>query len=392
MTKCYRFRLYPNKQQQEQLEKALGASRWVYNWALEKRIKAYESEKKQIKRFDLQAELPILKRTTHPWLNEVGAIILQASLANLDKAYKTFFRKKKGFPNFKSRKKGKHSFQVLQGIKFSKDMRHVTVPKIKGIKVVSHRQVEGTIKSGAVTKTPSGKYYLTFNSSVTDVVIEQMPVTKTGSVGIDLGLKSFLVLSNGTSVANPRNLIRLQHRIVRLQRSASKCVKGSKNKEKLNVRIAMLHEKVANRRKDFLHKVSACLVQSSYTTFCLEDLNVAGMVKNHNLAKAISDASWSEFVKMVEYKAARVGKNIIKIGTFEPSSKSCNQCGSIKKDLTLADRMYVCDHCGHSEDRDIQAAKNIVKFAFKKVGQEMSDLKPVEYSSIEDTAKQEVTQ
>jgi len=367
MLKAYKYRLYPTKSQQVLLNKHLGATRWLYNYGLNKKIKAYTKDNITISRFDLQAELPLLKRTEeYGWLSEINSLSLQAVLRNLDTAYKNFFRKKKGFPKFKSKKSNRQSFQVVQNTKVDFDNNKVSVPKIKDIKAVLHRQFVGEVKTCTISKTPTGKYYISILVKTKQEIPVKREISEKQAIAFDLGIKSFLVASNSDVVENPKFLKKSLNKLKKTQKQFSRKVNGSNNRAKHKVKLARVYEKITNQRIDWLHKVSSEYIKSKYNTFCLEDLNVKGMVKNHRLAQAINDASWSTFISQLTYKAEWAGKNILKIGRFDPSSKLCSSCGHINKELTLKDRLFKCPSCGFEIDRDYQASKNILKFAFAK--------------------------
>lgn len=360
MFRAIKYRIYPNSDQKILISKHFGCVRWIYNRALATKKGAWESEKRNVTRYDLNAELPRLKQEKETeWLKEVNSQSLQASLVNLDMAYTRFFREKKGFPRFKS-KHHRQSFQVPQLGRVGKDF--VQIPKVGKIKAVISREVIGKIKTVTISQTPTGKF---FASVLCDDGLDapsKAAVTESRTVGLDLGIKDFLVLSTCERIANPRNINRSAKKLRRAQRRLSRRVKGSNNRNKQRKIVARIHEKVANRRKDFLHKLTTRLVNDNQVdSFAIEDLAVSNMVRNRCLAKAIADVSWGEFRRQLQYKADRVGKNVLVIGRFEPSSKSCS-CGKINDALNLKDRVWTCS-CGLSHDRDLLAAQNIKRFA-----------------------------
>jgi putative transposase len=276
----------------------------------------------------------------------------------MDIAFKKFF-KGAGFPKFKS-KTSRGSFSVPQHVKIDKGK--LKIPKFKeGIKVKFHRKIEGSIKSATVSFTPTGKYFVSILCDTHEDLPIKPKVAENNTIGIDLGIKDFAITSEGEVFDNPKYLKKAQSKLKYIQRKYSKH-KGEKTKLKL----AKLNEKVANKRKDFLQKLSSKLI-SENQTIALETLAVKNMVKNHNLAQAISDAGWSTFVTMLEYKADWQGKNILRIGQFAPSSKTCSNCGSINKELTLKDREWTCKGCNSVLDRDVNAAINIKSFALKNI-------------------------
>ena len=364
--KAYRYRLYPNKEQQELINKHIGCCRYIYNYGLEMKVKAYQENKKAISRFDIQRELPMLKKNEETsFLKEVNSLSLQAALACLDNAFTRFFKEKKGFPKFKSKKDSRQSFQIVQNTKVDFDSNRIHIPKFKeGIKCKLHRTFDGEIKTSTISKTPTGKYFISILVKLQDDIPTKRPIDENKAVGIDLGIKTFATLSDGQEIQNPRNLKNAIKKLKRLQRKLSKKKKSSKNREKARKKLAIQHEKVTNRRNDFLEKVTYYLV-SAYDTICLETLSAKNMMKNHHLAQALSDVAIGRFNQLIEQKAEWYGKNILKIGRFEPSSKACI-CGYINNELKLSQRVWTCPKCGMTHQRDLLAANNIKRFAFCK--------------------------
>lgn len=365
--RAYKYRLYPNKQQEVLLAKHFGCCRFIYNYALDKKVKAYQKDKTNLSRFDIQADLPKMKKSEeYHWLSEVNSLSLQAALANLDSAFVKFFREKKGFPNFKSKKASKQSFSIPQKTRVKFDEGRVYIPKFRqGIKARFHRKFEGLVKTSVITRTSTGKYYISILVEVNEVDATPKPISENKAVGIDLGIKTFAVLSDGTEIQNHKYLKRSIKKVKRLQRSLSKKAKGSKNREKARLRLARAHERVCNQRNNFLHQVTHRLV-ANYDTICLETLSASNMVKNHHLAQALEDIAINRFNTLLEYKAKEYGINILRIGRFEPSSKMCT-CGYINHDLTLSMRTWECPVCCAVHDRDLLAANNIKRFAFNKL-------------------------
>jgi len=360
----------------------------LYNLALETKTMAYMGGKVNLSRYDLQKQMVDLKKEL-PWLKEINSQSLQVALLNLDTAYKSFFKGKSDFPAFK-KKSNRGSFNVPQNVIVSGNK--LIIPKFKeGIKVKVHRNIVGNIKQCTVSFTPTGKYFVSILCETGEECLTKSPVTDYNSIGIDLGIKNFATTSDGQIIANPKFIKNSIGRLKVLQRRASKKQNGSSNRKKANQKVALLHEKVKNQRQDFLHKVSSRLV-SDNQTICLEDLNVSGMLKNHCLAQAISDVSWSEFNRMIEYKSEWYGANVLRIGRFAPSSKTC-ECGVINKELQLSDRVWTCKSCGGVNERDLLAARNIKKFALYKenTGQELP-VEPVEMSTLVESMKQEAYQ
>lgn len=359
MFKAYKFRLSPTDSQKELIAKHIGSSRFVYNLALETKNTAYLGSKVNLSAFDLMKNLPDLKKE-YEWLKEVNSQSLQQSIHNMDSAFKCFF-KGAGFPKFKSKHRGSQTFSVPQNVIVENGWLIIPKFKKKGIKINVHREIKGTIKSATISRTPTGKY---FASILVDTHIDKpikTPIKEETTIGVDLGIKTFLVASDGLEIENPKNLRKAQDKLKYVQRKYSKN-KGKRTKQ----RLALLHEKVVNKRKDFLHKTSTKLIRENQT-IALETLNVNGMLKNHNLAQVISDVSWATFVSMLEYKADWYGKNILRIGMFAPSSKTCSNCGYINKELTLKDRLWTCPSCNSVLDRDVNASINIKSFALKDI-------------------------
>ena len=358
--KGFKYRLYPNKVQEELLSKHFGCNRWVYNYGLDKKITTYKQDGKSLTRFQIQKHLPNLKQQPETaWLSEVNAQSLQASLEHLDRAYRNFFRTKKGFPKFKS-KHNKQSFCIPQYVSADFDDETVYLPKIGDIKIIVDRKAIGKIKSATISKTTTGKYFV---SLLVDTEIEEPKakvVKQASSIGIDLGLKDFVVLSNGEKIAGPKILRNHLKQLAKLQRQVSKKVKGSNKRTKAKLEVAILHEKIANIRKDFLHKLSTKLIRENQT-ICLEDLNV------------------------------------LTIGRFEPSSKMCHNCGTINHALTLKDRVWTCKSCSLELDRDVNAAINIMDFALQQtikqlaVGTERPEFTPVKSGKYVHSLKRETS-
>lgn len=357
MFKALKYRLYPSEPQKELIAKHIGSSRFVYNLALETKNAAYLGSKHNFSPFDLIKQLPELKKECE-WLKEVNSQSLQQSIQNMDIAFKKFF-KGAGFPKFKKKSNG-GSFSIPQNVIVEKDL--LIIPKFKeGINIVLHREIRGIIKSATISVTPTGKYFVSILCDTNTEIPIKAPITESTTIGIDLGIKDFAITSEGEVFDNPKFLRKAQSKLKYVQRKYSKH-KGKRTKKKL----AKLHEDVVNKRKDFLHKVSTKLIRENQT-IALETLNVKGMVKNHNLAQAINDVSWSTFVTMLEYKADWYGKNILRIGRFSPSSKTCSCCGTINKELTLKDREWTCPKCGEVVSRDVNAAINIKSFALRNI-------------------------
>lgn len=369
MLKTYVYRIYPNKEQEILITKHFDYTRFIYNWGLEKKITYYEQNKKSLSYFDLAKQLTELKQEKkYSWLYEVSNPALQQSLRHLDNAFTKFFREKKGFPKFKSKKNARHSYSLLEKVRINFKQQTIILPKFKKpLKIRVDRIFEGKIKTCTISKTPTNKYFISILVKTNDILPKKPKIEENTAIGIDLGIKDFAILSTGEKIENQKNLAKLIPRLKVLQKRASKKQKGSNNHKKANLRLALLHEKVTNRRNDFLHKLSHRLTHDNQVnTLCLETLNVQGMIKNHRLAQAISDVSWSKFNDYLDYKTEWYGKNLIRIGQFEPSSKVCSVCGNINNELKLSDREWSCKNCHTHHDRDVNASKNILKFALQQ--------------------------
>ena len=361
MLKTYKYRIYPTQEQKEQMQKIFGQVRFVYNLGLETKISAYTGNKKNIDMFDLNNQIKELKDNECPWLKESPSQALQASIRNLDNAYTNFFRGN-GFPKFKN-KHGKQSFQLPQGV-YLENEKQIFIPKLKLINIDLHRIFKGEIKTVTVSKSTTNKYFVSIMVETGELKPEKKPIKIGTSVGIDLGIKDFVITSDGKKFENKDFFKSTMQKLRVEQRSLSRKKKGSNHYLKQKMVIALLHEHIKNQRQDYLHKISLFLVKN-YDTICMENLNVSGMVKNHNLARSISDMGWRELRTMVEYKCDWYGKNQSIIGRFDPSSKTCSNCGYINKELTLNDREWICVKCDIKHDRDENAAKNIRNFGLR---------------------------
>ena len=351
--------------QRAKIAQHFGCCRFVWNWALHQKIQAYQTEQKTLSCINLITQLPILKRQTETvWLADVDSQALQMALRNLDNAFQRFFSKQNGFPKFKSRKYPVQSCQFPQRVKVNFDASTVTFPKIGAVRTKLHRRFAGTVKTVTLRRTATGKYFVSVLVDTADTLPKAPRIQANTTLGIDLGLTHFAIYSNGVKIDNPRHLRRMIARLTVLQRRLSKKQIGGANRNKARQRVALLHERIANARRDFLHKLTHSLTHTNgVDTLALETLNIQGMMKNHCLAQAIGDVSWSMFNTLLEYKAAWSGKNIVRIGQFEPSSKVCSHCGFVNHILTLKDRSWTCPSCQTNHDRDVNAAVNIKQFA-----------------------------
>lgn len=353
--KSFKFRIYPSNNQIIFLEKHFGCSRFVYNHFLKEKQDHYLNCGKTLNYNNCSKNLTDLKNNPdYKWLCEVNSQSLQQSLKNLESSYGNFFRKTSKFPKFK-KKTHTQSFSIPQ--KFKIDSNKLLIPKLKtGIPIVIDKPLEHEPKSASISKTPSNKYFVSILCEV-----PKKSKDKTGkSVGIDLGITNFIVTSDGTKIKNPNFNRKHKKTLAKAQKHLSRKTKGSKRQQKQRVKVARIHEKITNSRKDFQQKLSTKIV-NEYDTIAVETLSVKNMVKNHNLAYSISDSGWSSFISMLEYKALWYGKKVIKIDRWYPSSKTCNNCDYIVDKLPLSVRKWKCPKCSCEHDRDINAAKNILR-------------------------------
>lgn len=360
MLKAYKYRIYPNKEQRVYLAKTFGCARFIYNKMLGDRIKTYE-ENKELDIKEMKYPTPAQYKKEFEWLKEVDSLALANAQINLDKAYKNFFRdKSNGFPKFKKKGNANSYTTNNQNDTVCIEGNYIKVPKLKSmIKIKQHREFDGVIKSCTISQVPSGKYYI---SLLVDTEITKLPETNK-KVGVDLGIKEFAITSDGDFFSNPKNLKKSEKRLAKLQKDLSRKEKLSKSRKKARIKVAKLHEKIANQRKDMLQKVSTQLINENQV-IVIEDLKVSNMIKNHKLAKSIADVSWSEFRRMLEYKAKWYGRKIIIAPSNYASSQLCSNCGNQSSQTKdLACRTYICPICGMIMDRDINASKNLLKLA-----------------------------
>ena len=366
--KAYKFRIYPTEEQEIFFAKTFGCVRKVYNLMLNDRKKAYEEVKNDPSK-KMIFPTPAKYKKEFPFLKEVDSLALANAQLNLDKAYKNFFRDKSvGFPRFKSKKNPVQSYTTnnQNGTVALIDNKFIKVPKLKSlIRIKLHRQPKGMIKSATISRHASGKYYI---SLLCKEEINELPKTNS-AIGIDLGITDFAILSDGQKIDNHKFTSKMEKKLKREQRKLSKRALLAKNKgiplseaknyQKQKRKVARLHEKVMNQRTDFLNKLSTEIIKN-HDIICIEDLNVKGMLRNHKLARSISDVSWSSFVAKLQYKADWYGREIIKVDTWFPSSQICSECGHKDGKKSLDIREWTCPICHTHHDRDINASINIL--------------------------------
>ncbi|MCQ3980625.1 MAG: transposase [Anaerolineae bacterium] len=368
--KAFRYRIYPNQAQEAALAVQFGQARFVYNFGLAARKAHFFEHGQGISYNDTAYILTVIKRFL-PWLKEADSQVLQQALRDLDRAYANYFKKARegtlpkpqpgqkprkdgmplGYPRFRS-KNDEQSIRYPE--RFTLNGSRITLPKVGPVRAVFHRPVEGKMRSCTVSKNKSGQYFVSIQC---ELEIEE-PIQKPGTVGIDLGLKQFAVLSTGEQIEHPGYLRKSERRLKRLQRALSRTQKGSHGQEKARLRLARQHQKVANQRQGFLHQTSRRIV-NRFGLIKIENLNVCGMLKNHHLAKSISDSGWSQFGTFLEYKGQWGGSQVERVDRFFPSSKMCSVCGWINQDLQLHHRFWICQGCNTLHDRDENAAINL---------------------------------
>ena len=396
MLKAIKIRLYPNEEQATEINKLLGCCRFVYNRCLSLKVDAYKEEKTNLSMSDLNKKIIELKNTEeYIWLKDAHSKVIQQSLIDLDKAYKNFFKKKNGFPNFKKKSyedKCRFPVDAISGIKGN---RLNLITKIKDVcfkcsvkdeKYLNKKQKN--IKSATLTKTKSGKYVI---SILIDWVVDKHLPSTTKMIGIDIGIKDFVITSDGQLFENIKTQRKNKNKLARLHRQLSKKQKAGKNKEKARIILANYNEKLNNQKEYYLHEVVNNLIYENQV-IAIEDLNVKGMMKNHNLAKSIQELSIGEFFRILDYKASWHGKSIVKINRWFPSSKLCSCCGYKNKSLKLKDREWICPNCQTHHNRDANAANNILIEGIKilnkeKIGLSKPELTLVENGSVDDPAR-----
>jgi putative transposase len=361
---AYKYRLYPNPVQKELLAQHFGCARHVYNWALGKKKLHYEQTGKSLSRRQLQDLLVENKKGDKPWLREVNSQSLLAALRHLDSAFSNFFRGNAKFPRFKKKAGGWQSFQCPQHVKVDFGAKRICLPKIPAIKAVPHRTFAGQIKTVTVKRAPSGKYYASVLVDDGQQLPKAFAVQERTTLGIDVGISHFAIDSHGNKIDNPRYLKHGLEKLAIEQRRLCRKKRASSNRARQKHKVALVHEQISNRRNDFIHQQTAKLVNNSHVaTFAVENLNIKGMVRNHKLARSIADCGWEHFIQALKYKCQRLGKNVLCIDRYAPSSKRCSCCGYLAGKMPLSVRAWSCPACFAEHDRDVNAAINIKQFA-----------------------------
>lgn len=366
MLKAYKYRIYLNKKQKDHLIQDMGSVRYIYNKALELIDIHYQLTGKHLGYIYLSNIFLIDQKKQNDWIKKANAQSLQSSLRNLDVAFVRFFKQISNRPKFKSKHDNRQSVQYPQGVKIDWENSKVQIPKLGKVSIVLGREFVGKIKTCTVSKTPTNKFFISILVEDDKDLPLKPEIKEETTIGIDLGIKHFATLSNGTQIDNPKYLRKNLKKLKAFQRKLSRKKKGSKNRDKARLKVAKIHEKITNQRKDFLQKTTSSIIKNSDNqTIILEDLGVANMLRNHCLALSISDCGWGMFKNMLQYKSEWYGKNLLFIGRFEPSSKMCSNCEHINKELILKDREWTCQNCQTFHDRDINAAINIKKFGLR---------------------------
>ncbi len=355
--RAYQYRFYPTAEQATVLARTFGSARFVYNWALQLRTNAYYQRQERVSYADTSAALTAVKREpATAWLNEVSSVPPQQALRHLDRAFRNFFEGRAKYPTFKKRRDRQTAEYTTSAFRWEADKRTLTLAKMDmPLNIHWSRAFSGVPTTITVSRDTAGRYFVSF---LVDEEIAPLPPTD-AVIGLDLGISALVTLSTGEKIVNPKHLVRSQRCVKHAQRNLARKQKGSKNRDKARQKVARAHAKIADQRRDGLHKLSTRLIRENQTV-CVETLAVGNMVRNHRLAHAISDASWDELVRQLEYKATWYGRTLVKIDKWYPSTKRCSACGHILDSLPLAIREWTCPTCGVRHDRDVNAAKNVL--------------------------------
>jgi len=375
--KAIKVKIYPKKWQKELIEKHFGCCRFIYNYGLERKVKTYTETKKSLSVYQIQKEIPKI-REEKEWLGEVNAQSLQQSLSDLDSAFSHFFRKNNSFPKFKSKYNPVQSFRVPQSFKISKDNKAIKLPKLKWIKFRDKFNIPKNAEFRNITVSRNGnEYFASICYDEKKPIPKLKPFKENKTLGIDLGITNLAIFSDGTKIDNPKHFKKHENKLaLEQQRLSKKTNRESKSYQKQKGKVQKIHKKIRNTRKDFLHKLTSSLVKNqNYTSYCMEDLAVKQMEQDNftPMSKLIGDAGWRILRTMMEYKCKDNGKNFLTIGRFEPSSKTCSNCGNTYHELDRNEKEWTCKECLVHHDRDINAAMNIKNFALISLGKDFTE-------------------